>query len=160
VADTNLASLTADIVAAYVAANRVGVADLPALIESVHRALRGLNSPALEASPVDEVTKSRAEIRKSITPDALISFVDGRPYRTLKRHLSTYGMTMADYRGRYGLSEDYPSTAPSYSAQRSALARSTGLGRRRQQAPAPATDPEPVPAATPARKARRSKPAS
>ena len=159
-ADTNLASVTADIVAAYVGANRGGVADLPALIESVHRALTGADAPASKASPVDDVTKSRAEIRKSITPDALISFVDGRPYRTLKRHLSPHGMTMADYRGRYGLPEDYPSTAPSYSAQRSALARSTGLGQWRQQAPDPATEPEPAPAAAPPRKARRSKAAS
>lgn len=37
-------------------------------------------------------------INKSITPDALIPFIDGKPYKTLKRHLSGYGMDTAAYR--------------------------------------------------------------
>ena len=73
-----------------------------------------------------------AQIRKSITPDALISFIDGKPYKTLKRHLTGNGMTIEQYRERFGLPRDYPSTAASYSAQRSALAKSA---RPRQSAP-------------------------
>jgi hypothetical protein len=37
------------------------------------------------------------------------SFVDGKPYRTLKRHLSVHGLTIEGYRARYGLPNDYPS---------------------------------------------------
>ncbi len=44
-----------------------------------------------------------AQIRKSITPDALISFIDGKPYKTLKRHLTGNGLTMEEYRQRFGL---------------------------------------------------------
>jgi predicted transcriptional regulator len=69
-----------------------------------------------------------AQIRKSITPDALISFEDGKPYKTLRRHLNGNDMTMERYHERYGLPRDYSSTADSYSEQRSVLARSLGLG--------------------------------
>ena len=69
-----------------------------------------------------------------MTPDALISFIDGKPYKTLKRHLSRNGLTIEQYRERFGLPRDYPSTAASYSAQRSELARALGLGQQRRNA--------------------------
>jgi predicted transcriptional regulator len=75
-----------------------------------------------------------AQIRKSITPEALISFIDGKPYKTLKRHLTGNGMTIEEYRERYGLPRDYPSTAASYSEMRAALAKSFGLGQQRRKA--------------------------
>ena len=123
-----ITELTATIVGAYLAQNTLRAEELPALIGSVHKALRGLGEADLEASaePLDQ--PSKAAIRKSITPEALISFIDGRPYKMLKRHLSTHGMTPADYRARFGLPNDYPLTAPSYSAARSNFAKAAGLG--------------------------------
>ena len=125
--DDRLNQLTADIVSSYVETNKIAAADLPALIKSTFAALNAAGQPE-EAEPVAKPTA--AQIRKSITPDALISFVDGRPYRMLKRHLRTAGLTPADYRERFGLPTDYPVTAASYSAKRAALARSAGLGRK------------------------------
>ena len=61
-----------------------------------------------------------------------MSFVDGKTYKTLKRHLTGAGLDPASYRQRYGLPSDYPMTAPSYSEQRSALAKSLGLGQQRR----------------------------
>lgn len=75
---------------------------------------------------------SAAEIRKSITPDALISFIDGKPYKTLKRHLTTHGLDPAGYRAKYGLPADYPIVSEKYSAARSELARTLGLGQSRK----------------------------
>jgi predicted transcriptional regulator len=125
------------IVAAYVANNNVPAAELPTLLNSVYSALSGLGQDgASEAPAVEKLTP--AQIRKSITPDALISFIDGKPYKTLKRHLNRHDMTIEEYRARYGLPRDYPSTAASYSAQRSALAKSLGLGQQRQKAAAKA----------------------
>ncbi|MCJ2136009.1 MucR family transcriptional regulator, partial [Methylobacterium sp. J-026] len=83
-----------------------------------------------------------SQIRKSITPDALISFIDGKPYTTLKRHLSKLGMTIDQDPEHVALPRDYPSTAASYSAHRSALAKRPGLGSQRKKAAA--TDAEPV----------------
>jgi len=121
---------TAAIVAAYVGNNSMAAGDLPALIATVHGALRNAGEPA---APVGESTwaPTRAQIRKSITDDALISFEDGRPYRTLKRHLSTRGLSPAAYKAKWGLPDDYPMTAPSYSEMRSRMAKSIGLGRPR-----------------------------
>lgn len=125
--------LTADIVAAYVSNNSVRPADLPALLADVHAAIAGLNSAPGSAEPkVEKLTPS--QIRKSITPDALISFIDGKPYKTLKRHLTGNGLTIEEYRERFGLPRDYPSTAASYSEQRSKLALALGLGQQRRNA--------------------------
>jgi predicted transcriptional regulator len=129
----NFTELTTEIVSAYVANNSVPVAELPALLSGVHAALNGLGGASAPAEPkVEKPTPS--QIRKSITPDALISFLDGRPYKTLKRHLSGNGLTIEEYRERFGLPRDYPSTAASYSAQRSELARALGLGQQRRNA--------------------------
>ncbi|GJE31244.1 MucR family transcriptional regulator [Methylobacterium oxalidis] len=120
--------LSAQVVSAYVARNHVAAADIPALIHAVHASLSGLAQPA--APPADTVEKpTPAQVRKSITPDALISFIDGKPYKTLKRHLSTHGLDPYSYRQRYGLPNDYPMVAAAYAAQRSELAKSIGLGR-------------------------------
>ncbi|MHB2208250.1 Ros/MucR family transcriptional regulator [Methylobacterium sp. CM6257] len=133
----NRTELATSIVAAYVANNSVPSAELPALISSIYSALNRLGQGnASEAPAVEKLTP--AQIRKSIRPDALISFIDGRPYKTLKRHLSTHGLTFQEYRERYDLPRDYPSVAASYSEQRSALAKSLGLGQQRQKAAAKA----------------------
>ena len=70
-------------------------------------------------------------IKRSITPDHLVSFEDGKRYKTLRRHLSVRGLTPQTYREKWGLPVDYPMAAPAYSQQRSELARSIGLGQKR-----------------------------
>ena len=128
---SNYVELTADIVSAYISKNSIRPDDLGALIASVHQALSGLGAPV--APDADEVPQpTAAQIKKSITPDALISFEDGKPYKTLRRHLKIRGLTPEAYRAKYGLSADYPMTAASYSAQRSELARALGLGNSRK----------------------------
>jgi predicted transcriptional regulator len=134
-------TLTTEIVSAYVANNSVQPTELPALIAAVHGALQRLTTGADAAPAEDTVEKpTPAQIRKSITPDALISFMDGKPYKTMKRHLSKHGLDLAGYRARFGLPDDYPSVSPNYSTQRSTLARSLGLGRKAksEQEPEPA----------------------
>jgi len=120
----------AEIVSAYVSHNHVAPAELPALIQAVYTALSGLASGAPSAPVTEEIEKATpAQIRKSISPDALISFIDGKPYKTLKRHLSSHGLDPYSYRARFGLPADYPMVATNYAAQRSELARAIGLGR-------------------------------
>lgn len=150
---TSNIDLTASLVAAYLSHNNVRPADLPDLIDSVHSALSGLGAPAPEpeaAKPVPAVS-----IKKSITPDYLISLEDGKHYKSLKRHLAGRGLTPAEYRTKWGLASDYPMTAPAYSAKRSELARSLGLGRKRE--PEPVTAQEPVAAAESKRRGRAKK---
>ncbi|GJD50289.1 hypothetical protein OPKNFCMD_3028 [Methylobacterium crusticola] len=154
-----LIDLASDIVSAYVSNNNVPAAELPGLIVSVHASLVALGQPA--AAPVEDHKVTAAQIRKSITPDHLISFIDGKSYKSLKRHLTSQGMTPADYRQKFGLGHDYPMVAASYAAQRSELAKSIGLGQQRRKAvaaqdvAAEATVTEAKPA-----RARKSKPAA
>ena len=56
--------------------------------------------------------------------------IDGKPYKTLRRHLSTNGLTPEQYRERYNLKADYPMVAPAYSEARRAMAKKIGLGRK------------------------------
>ncbi|MDP4024798.1 MucR family transcriptional regulator [Methylobacterium sp. NEAU 140] len=122
--------LAGDIVSAYVSNNSVPVAELPGLIASVHAALARLGS-GMSAQPEPEPVEQpgAAEIRRSIGRDGLVSFIDGKTYKTLKRHLTSHGLDPRSYRERYGLPGDYPMVAPGYAEQRSALAKEIGLGR-------------------------------
>ena len=92
--DTDLMRLTAAIVGAYVENNRVAPGELPNLIGSVHAALGGAGQPTPEVVVGPEKVTS-AQVRKSITPEGLISFEDNKRYQTLKRHLSGRGLTPA-----------------------------------------------------------------
>jgi predicted transcriptional regulator len=124
-------TLTAGIVASYVAANLIAPVELPDLIRSVYDALNG----GTKASAVTATVKrTAAQIRKSITPDHLISFENGRRYRLLRRHLSSLDLTPAAYREKWGLSENYPVVAPSYSAARSEISKNIQRGQKIRRA--------------------------
>ena len=129
-------ALTAEIVAAHVGNNAVAGGEVGALIQSVFDTLRGLatDEPAV---PV-ELTPA-VSVRRSVTDDAIVCLECGKKLKMLKRHLMTaYGMTPEAYRAKWGLKPDYPMVAPNCSAQRQALAKQIGLGRK----PAP---PPPAP---------------
>ncbi|MDP4023891.1 MucR family transcriptional regulator [Methylobacterium sp. NEAU 140] len=127
----DIIEFTGDIVAAYVSNNPVPVSELPALITRVHAAISGLGMGGVGAAPAEaEVEKpTPAQIRRSVQPDGIVSFLDGRAYKTLKRHLTSQGLTPDGYRARYGLPADYPMVAPAYSQARSNLAKAIGLGQ-------------------------------
>ncbi|WP_062224452.1 MucR family transcriptional regulator [Aureimonas sp. D3] len=121
-----------EIVSAYVSNNHVPREELVKLIGEVFSALKGVEASKAEAK-AEAATQlvPAVPIRKSITPDHLISLEDGKPYKSLKRHLKVqYGMTPEQYRAKWGLPSDYPMVAPNYAAKRSELALQMGLGRK------------------------------
>lgn len=138
-ASVSVLEMTSEIVAAYVSGNKVSAGELPTLIASVFGALTsaGTNGAVTSAAPALE-KPTAAQIRKSIKPDGLVSFEDGRTYKTLKRHLSRHGLTIAEYKAKWGLPNDYPTTAPDYSARRSEMAKRLGLGKKGAKAGEPA----------------------
>lgn len=125
----DLTALTVQLLSAYVANNTLQSSELPALIESTRKALAGETlqpeAPAPEHVPAVSVRKSLA------SRDHIISMIDGKPYKGLKRHLAAHGLTPGEYRQRYGLAADYPMVAPGYSEQRREVARRLGLGRKK-----------------------------
>ena len=126
----DLLTLTAGIVSAHVEHNRVSNQELPTLISSVHAALSKLGEPA----PEPEATKPKGAVgaRKSLAdPAHIISMIDGKLYKTLKRHITKHGYSPESYRETFGLPRDYPMVAPDYSEHRRGVAQSVGLGRKR-----------------------------
>ena len=129
----DLVGLTADIVSAYVSQNPLPVAGLSDLIASIHSSLTGLGQKGAELPKQEPATNPK----RSVTPDYIICLEDGKKFKSLKRHLNVhYGLTPDEYREKWGLKSDYPMVAPNYAAQRSALAKAAGLGRKPQPSPA------------------------
>ncbi|MDH2129557.1 MucR family transcriptional regulator [Sphingobium yanoikuyae] len=124
----DLTAMTVQLLSAYFSNNQVPASDIAGIIEATRGALEG-KGEAETPAPVEHVPA--VSVRKSLgSREHLISMIDGKPYKTLKRHLATNGLTPAEYRERYKLPRDYPMVAPAYSEHRRAVAAKLGLGRK------------------------------
>lgn len=157
--DTNTVELATELTIAWLSNpnTRASSEDVPAFLKRMHEAVSSLSDdPQTTAAP-----EAATEYVPAVTPrkslaskDFIISLIDGKPYKTLRRHLAGQGLTPAEYRQRYGLKPDYPMVAESYSEARRAMAKKIGLGRKpgaRRKPAAEAADQ----AATAAPRARR-----
>ena len=143
-APDSMLALTTRIVAAYISKNATQATELPALIDRVFQSLAGL-ATGLTAS-----TEARPEpavpVKKSVFADYIVCLEDGKKLKMLKRHLmSSYNLTPAAYRQRWGLPSNYPMVAPSYAEKRSTLAKTIGLGRKPASQVEVAAKPQPEP---------------
>lgn len=147
-------TLTVQLLSAYVANNMVESSDLAGLIQSTRAALVGEVATPEPAAPEYVPAVS---IRKSLaSKDHIVSLIDGRPYKTLKRHLAAHGLNPDSYRERYGLPKSYPMVAPDYADVRRAVAQRNGLGQRPAAAPVEAAPATATPADKPAAKRKTS----
>jgi predicted transcriptional regulator len=131
--------------------------DIPAFLRSMHEVVVSLGEANVEQPEVEPAQKHEpaVTVRKSLSsPDHIISLIDGKPYKTLRRHLSRHGMTPEEYRERYGLKNDYPMVAPAYAETRRALAKKIGLGSKGRQSKAPAEPSDSKPSAKPRRRSK------
>ena len=139
----DLTELTVELLSAFVANNAVRSDDLPALIASTHAALSGLTATTAEPAAIPDQHQPAVTARKSLANrDFIISLIDGKPYKSLKRHLTGHGLTPEEYRARYGLAATYPMVAPGYSDARREVAKRLGLGRKPRVAPAENAGPK------------------
>ena len=133
-AKPDLAALTVQLLSAYVGNNPVPSNELAALIRTTKTALA--EQPAPEA-PAQEEHRPAVSVKASLASrDHILSLIDGKPYKSLKRHLSTRGLSPDEYRARYNLPATYPMVAPTYSEQRRKVAKQLGLGRKKAAVPA------------------------
>jgi len=147
----NQQRLTSQIVVAYVRKNLIPTDQIASLINSVHSTLSGLGNEVVEEPP----RVPAVSVRRSVHADYIICIECGHKGKMLKRHLqSRHGLSVTQYRSRWKLSSDYPTTAANYSEHRSQLAKSIGLGRRPAQ-PAAIPAAARAPATTPEKPARR-----
>ncbi|AGH50260.1 MucR family transcriptional regulator [Sphingomonas sp. MM-1] len=137
--NTALIELTADIVSAHLANNNVAANDVPILIRSVHDALAKAAGGGAQTSASGASKPAPAVgIRKSLSdPEYIVSMIDGKSYKSLKRHITRHGYTPESYREAFGLPASYPMVAPAYSERRRAVAKELGLGRKKGERPAP-----------------------
>jgi predicted transcriptional regulator len=141
-ASTDVTSLTVQLLSAYLSNNTVPSGELAGLIAMTRSALAA--SAVVDTAVEEEVYEPAVSVRKSLgSRDFIISMIDGKPYKMLKRHLSLHGLTPAEYRARYNLPSDYPMVAAAYSERRREVAKTLGLGRKGRVVAVDAT-PEPV----------------
>ncbi|GHH24270.1 MucR family transcriptional regulator [Sphingomonas glacialis] len=148
----NAVELATDLTIAWLSNqnNRLSPEDVPAFLRTMHATLTELATGATgpdtasdHAAADPQYTPAVTARRSLSSKDHIVSMIDGKPYKTLRRHLSTHGMTPEEYRQRYNLKADYPMVAENYSAARRDMALKIGLGAKGRQAkatvvPAPA----------------------
>ncbi|MBV1686408.1 MucR family transcriptional regulator [Novosphingobium sp. G106] len=133
--DSSLLELATELTMAWLSNpnTRASAEEVPAFLQSMHGAVTSLGTGSTsteEAAPAAGFVPAISVRRSLASKDHIISMIDGKPYKTLKRHLSGHGLTPADYRARYGLKSDYPMVAESYAEMRRGLAKKIGLGRK------------------------------
>jgi predicted transcriptional regulator len=165
----DVAALTVQLLSAYLANNTVPADALAELIRTTKVALTQDQSSSAQVSEAETFTPAVTARKSLASPEHIISLIDGKPYKTLKRHLASHGLTPDEYRARYNLPASYPMVAPAYAEHRRAVAQQFGLGRKGPQSgaaeeqdnalPPEATGtqlaPEPVAAAAPAKPSRK-----
>ncbi|MBB6505333.1 putative transcriptional regulator [Sphingomonas endophytica] len=133
----NPVQLAAELTIAWLsnANSRVRSEDVQAFLRSSYDAVVDLTSIAKKVERIEIDLKQfipAVSVRKSLaSKDYILSLIDGKPYRTLRRHLGAHGLTPGEYRRRYGLNFDYPMVAPTYRENRIDLAKKHGLGRKK-----------------------------
>jgi len=139
-AKPDISTLTVQLLSAYVGNNAVPSSELAELIRTTKAALAEEEKPPVPTEP--EHVPAVSIKASTASRDHIISLIDGKPYKSLKRHLSTRGLTPEEYRARYKLPANYPLVAPAYSEQRRKVAKELGLGRKKVDPNAVSEGPE------------------
>ena len=143
--DNNAVELATELTIAWLGNpnTRTSAEDVPAFLGKMHDTVSALlvnGTVAAAVEPQGEYIPAVSARKSLASKDHIISMIDGKPYKTLRRHLATNGLTPQEYRERYGLKPDYPMVAENYSESRRAMAKKIGLGRKpgaRKSADAP-----------------------
>ncbi|QND60358.1 MucR family transcriptional regulator [Mesorhizobium huakuii] len=126
----DLISRTTSIVVAAIERSLIQRDSIAPFIKEVFDALSNVTSEPQMAAPAAALVPA-VHPKKSVHDDFIICLEDGLKFKSLKRHLrTTFKLTPDEYRARWSLGADYPMVAPAYSARRSELAKTHGLGRK------------------------------
>lgn len=133
--DTSPVELATELTIAWLSNpnTRAAADDVPAFLQKMHDAVSGISTSATTEQPAEpqQTYTPKTTVRKSLaSKDHIVSMIDGKPYKTLRRHLAGHGLTPEQYRERYNLKSDYPMVAETYSQARRDMAKKIGLGRK------------------------------
>ncbi|MGV6810846.1 MAG: MucR family transcriptional regulator [Brevirhabdus sp.] len=88
------------------------------------------STSAAAIAPTMATVTPALKIEDAVNDDTVYCLCCGRGFTMLKRHLKAeHGLTEEQYRVQFGLPEDFPLVAPSYSERKAAYAREAGLGK-------------------------------
>jgi predicted transcriptional regulator len=117
--------------------HKIEAEDLPLLLQRTHEGLAALATGAAASTPaasgVPEHVPAVSVEESLASKDHIISMIDGKPYKALRRHAAAHGLTPEQYRARYRLHPSYPMVAENHSATRRNLAKQIGLGAMRKK---------------------------
>ena len=114
------------IAVANLAAAAVGANPKLSIEEAVRQATESLRR-------TETVQLSAKQVADSVKPTYIVCFEDGTRHIMLRRYIKRrFNMTPEQYRAKWGLPDDYPFVAKSYSARRTAIAKKSGLGKKKQ----------------------------
>lgn len=120
------------IVASYASRLDVGPDEIVNLYLRLRDELAQTGETGAATAPASAVRTNQAAvpIAQAVSEDKVTCLCCGRSFKMLKRHIGAeHGMTEASYRAAFGLPEEFPLVAPSYSRKKAAHARQAGLGR-------------------------------
>jgi predicted transcriptional regulator len=127
------ADMLAAVAASYASRADVSADDIIAFVARLRSEFSDTESPrAADSLPVQAIARTAPAIPidKAVTKDKVFCLCCGKGFKMLKRHLGAeHGLTEAAYRAMFGLSEDMPLVAPSYSERKANYARRVGFGK-------------------------------
>ncbi|MDR1034752.1 MAG: MucR family transcriptional regulator [Holosporales bacterium] len=120
--------LTIELASAYMSNNPVSIDEIGSVLKKLFLAVVDVRREASNVRNKPSLTPA-VPIEESVYDGYIVCLEDGKKLQMLKRHLSTvYGMTIEQYKERWGLPLDYPVVSPNYARRRSVIAKTTGLG--------------------------------
>jgi predicted transcriptional regulator len=79
----------------------------------------------------ESVQLTAKQVADSVKSSYIVCFEDGTRHVMLRRYIKRrFNLTPEQYRAKWGLPDDYPFVAPSYSDKRAKIAKESGLGRK------------------------------
>jgi predicted transcriptional regulator len=119
---------TVEMASAYFTGNDVPVHAIQEVLKEIFLSIANIAKDANNIKHRPALTPA-VPVEESVHEDYIICLEDGKKLQMLKRHLSTvYGMSVEQYKERWGLAQDYQVVSPSYAKRRSSIAKTTGLG--------------------------------
>ena len=131
-----LIQITANIVSAQIRATPVALDELPALIDAVHRKVCSLSTEDMQLDKPTSMPQEALEdglINPENWPgvydDKIVCLEDGKSVVLIKPHVErNFGMSIEEYKRRWKLPADYPTSPPQYRKNKREKAKETGLG--------------------------------
>jgi predicted transcriptional regulator len=130
-----LTEMAADIAAAQASHSTMSGEEIGEFLKKTFRALRSLkeleDTGASAEQPSDKGIESQIKLdpRRSIRRNKVICLVCGKEFKQLtSRHLKDHGLSLKEYRRRYGFSARESLAAKTLTNRRKKRARESGLG--------------------------------